>query len=389
MKISICGLGFVGMSLTALLSKYHEVIAFDIDEHKVNKLNSNESTVDDLDIEKLLQKKIIKFIATTDFIEAFQTADIIIIAIPTNYDDDLNKFDLSGIESAIEKILSINTQATIIIKSTIPVGFTEFLREKYNYQEIIFSPEFLREGKALHDNLYPSRVVVGDMTKKAELFGKLMIDASNNKDAKMILTASKEAEAMKLFANSYLAMRVAFFNELDNFAILNGLNAKNIIDGISLDPRIGSDYNNPSFGFGGYCLPKDTKQLLSHFQEVPQKIMQAIVDSNIIRKSFIAKLILDNTEENSIIGFYRFNMKAGSQNCRESASFHIAQQISQERKIIFYEPYFNEPNLRNLTKVESLNKFLDQSELIVTNRIDKKIDKYKHKIFSRDIFGEN
>ncbi len=388
-NITVVGSGYVGMSLSVLLAQQNNVTVFDIDSTKISLINSKQSTIKDNEIDSFMQSKKLFLKGTLCEKEAFLNADYILIATPTNYDPVTDYFDTSSIESVIEKIEKINTHALIIIKSTIPIGYTNSISKKHKNNKIIFSPEFLREGKALHDNLYPSRIVIGDVDKKSKSFASILKKAAKI-DCNILYTSSMEAEAIKLFANSYLAMRVAFFNELDSFSIKNELNSKNIIDGISLDKRIGMDYNNPSFGYGGYCLPKDTKQLLSNYKGIPQALIGAIVESNSLRKDFLSKQIMKHKPK--VVGVYRLIMKNDSDNFRSSAIQGIMNRLkSHNIKIIIYEPSIDEEN--NLFDeneiVNNLELFLTKSDIIIANRITDEIKNVKKKIFSRDVYGKD
>lgn len=384
MKIAIAGTGYVGLSLATLLSTNNEVVALDVIPEKINKINKRISPIKDELIERSLKEKKLNLIATLDHKKAFENADYIIISTPTNYNDKTNHFDTSSVENTIERIIEINPCATIVIKSTVPVGYTEKIRQKYHIRNIFFSPEFLREGKALHDNIYPSRIIIGDKTKPAHLFGKILKSCTLN-NPKILYMHSTEAEAVKLFSNTYLALRIAYFNELDTYAEIKKLNTKNIIDGVSLDPRIGNYYNNPSFGYGGYCLPKDTKQLLSNYHDIPQNLIEAIVKANQTRKNHIAKTILKSKPKT--VGIYRLTMKAGSDNFRSSAIQDIIQILQNNNiKVIIYEPTLKESHFNNCPIISNLSNFIDQSDIILANRIDKDKQLPKSKIYTRDIF---
>jgi UDPglucose 6-dehydrogenase len=388
LKITIVGIGYVGMSSSILLAQKNEVIALDISQKRVDMINSGKSTIVDRDIERYLKKGNLNLKATCDPDKAYKFADFIVISTPTDYDPKTNHFDTSSIESVIEKATLLNKKATIIIKSTIPVGYTKSLREKYNKKDIIFSPEFLREGKALYDNLHPSRIIVGDKSDTANVFAELMKQSAIKKNINTLFMDSTEAEAIKLFSNTYLAMRVAFFNELDTYAYAHKLDARSIIEGVSLDPRIGDNYNNPSFGYGGYCLPKDTKQLLANYQDIPHTLIKAIVDSNVTRKDFIADSIIDNNVKT--IGIYRLVMKSGSDNIRKSSIQGIMKRLKAKNiNIIIYEPiikddeYYGSKILRNLTEFKTL------SQIIITNRMTNDLIDVQEKVFTRDLTGEN
>ncbi len=385
-KIVIFGSGYVGLSNAVLLSQHNQVVTVDIDEEKVKLINSGKSPIVDKEIQDYLDRGGLNLVATTDGLTEVGDADFIVICTPTNYDSSTNYFDTSSVISVIESVSKIKPSATFIIKSTIPVGFTKSLKEKgFN---VIFIPEFLREGKALYDNLFPSRIVVGDNIEKAKEFASLLLAGAVKKDIPVIFTNSTEAEAIKLFSNTYLAMRVSFFNELDSFCIAKDLNSEDIIRGVTLDPRIGEHYRNPSFGYGGYCLPKDTKQLLANYSNVPQTLIRAIVESNNLRKEFISDLILK--KKNSIVGIYRLVMKSGSDNFRDSAVQDIIEHLrSKGQKIVIFEPSLSSSEFNGVPLVNDLAKFKETSDLIVANRFSKELDDVREKVFSRDIFQNN
>lgn len=393
MKIAIAGAGYVGLSLAILLSSKHEVVVLDIIPEKVKMINNRISPLKDEYIEKFMQKakqgeRKMHLIATLNHEEAFRGANLVIIATPTDYNDERNFFDTSSVEDIIKKVIALNNNnTTIVIKSTVPIGFTEGMRKKYGIKNIIFSPEFLREGKAVYDNLYPSRIVVGDKTKEAKQFAKLLKDISEKTDVKILFMNNNEAEAVKLFANTYLALRVSYFNELDTFAKTKGFNTKNIINGICLDPRIGTHYNNPSFGYGGYCLPKDTKQLLSEYKNIPQNLIKSIVKSNQTRKEFIAHEILMLNLNPKTIGIYRLTMKSGSDNFRSSAIQDIIKIFKNKNKKVFiYEPTLNVIQLNGCKIVNDLETFKNNSSIILSNRFDPEIADVNEKVYTRDCF---
>ncbi len=385
MKIAVAGVGYVGLSLATLLSQYNEVIALDIVKEKIDMINSRISPIADEYIEKYFKTKKLNLYATLDYKEAFKEADYIIICMPTNYDEENNSFDTSLVEDTIKKVHNMKLNTTIIIKSTVPVGFTRRMTEKYKMKNIIFSPEFLREGRALYDNLYPSRIIIGDKTKKAEQFAKLLKEASLRKDVAIKFMNSTEAEAVKLFSNTYLALRIAYFNELDTYAEIKGLDTNNIIEGVCLDSRIGDFYNNPSFGYGGYCLPKDTKQLKANYKDVPENLITAIVNSNLTRKEHIVKEILDRNP--NIIGIYKLSMKKNSDNFRASAILDIIDMlIRKNKKIIIYEPQMKKNYYKNCEIVNDIKKFKKMSSIILANRLESDLEDVIVKVYTRDAF---
>jgi UDPglucose 6-dehydrogenase len=388
MKITVVGTGYVGLSNAVLLSQHHEVICLDILKEKVDLVNSKKSPIVDQELEEYLKHKTLDLKATLDKEIAYNVSSFIIIATPTNYDPVLNYFDTSSVDKVVEDVSKHNKNAVVVIKSTIPVGYTEILKKKNPNLNIIFSPEFLREGKALYDNLYPSRIVVGDHSKEAEIFAHLLLEGAIKKDTPILYTGSTEAEAIKLFSNTYLALRVAFFNELDTYAEIRELDTKEIIDGVGLDPRIGTHYNNPSFGYGGYCLPKDTKQLLANYRDIPQNIMTAIVDSNKTRKDHIADMLI--AKKPKVVGIYRLVMKANSDNFRQSAIQGIMKRIKAKGiEVVIYEPSLKEETFFGSKIYTNLEDFLIKSDLIVSNRYYKELELVKDKIYTRDVFNRD
>jgi len=389
MKITVAGTGYVGLSLATLLSERHEVIALDVIQDKVDKINNRISPIQDDEIERFFREKDLNLKATLDWESALADADYVIISTPTNYDEETNYFDTSLVEDIIKKVMKINNpKTTMVVKSTIPVGFIKSMKEKYKIDNIFFSPEFLREGKALYDNLYPSRIIIGEKSERAEKFASLLKEASLREDVPVLYMNSTEAEAVKLFANTYLALRVSYFNELDTYAELKGLNTKDIIDGVCLDPRIGNHYNNPSFGYGGYCLPKDTKQLLANYKDVPQNMMEAIVKSNDTRKHHIADMIVARNPK--VVGVYRLTMKSNSDNFRASAIQSVIKLLREKNiNIVIYEPTIKENTFEGIEVIHDLRLFKDISDVIIANRIEKDLEDCKDFIYSRDIFARD